>query len=74
VKQVYLAQDPIEANVLVDLLKDEYERARTLALEFDRQQRTGDDEEPLEPWICPSCGETIEGQFDQCWHCGEERP
>jgi hypothetical protein len=106
VKQVYLAQDPIEANMLVDLLEaegieavvqgeylyairglvpatyptvwvvneDEYDQARALALEFDRQQREGGDEEPWEPWVCPACGETIEGQFDQCWHCGADRP
>jgi len=21
-------------------------------------------------WICPQCGESIEGQFSQCWQCG----
>ncbi len=21
-------------------------------------------------WICPDCGETIEGQFSSCWKCG----
>jgi hypothetical protein len=105
-KQVYLAQDPVEANLLVDLLKAEgidavvqgehlyairglvpatyptvwvvddeaYEPARELALEFDRRQREGGDQEPLAPWVCPDCGETIEGQFDQCWHCGADRP
>ena len=105
-KQVYLAQDPVQANVLVDLLRDEgieaviqgehlyavrglvpvtyptvwvvdesqYERARALALEFDHRELEGGGEEPLEPWVCPSCGERIEGQFEQCWHCGAERP
>jgi hypothetical protein len=104
-KQVYLAQDPIEANLLVGLLKaegieavvqgeylyairglvpatyptvwvvdeNEYDQARALALEFDRQQREGGGPEPLESWVCPVCGETIEGQFDQCWHCGADR-
>jgi hypothetical protein len=27
---------------------------------------------PLKPsadWTCPACGETIEGQFSDCWHC-----
>jgi hypothetical protein len=24
-------------------------------------------------WKCSGCGETIEGQFDQCWHCGRPR-
>ena len=22
-----------------------------------------------EPWVCPHCGEHIEPQFAQCWHC-----
>jgi hypothetical protein len=33
---------------------------------------------PLEsvkkPWRCVGCGETIEGQFTECWNCGRERP
>lgn len=24
-------------------------------------------------WRC-KCGEELEGQFDICWHCGEQRP
>ncbi|MBN1489051.1 MAG: DUF2007 domain-containing protein [Phycisphaerae bacterium] len=23
----------------------------------------------LEPWVCPQCGETIDGQFTECWKC-----
>lgn len=22
-----------------------------------------------EPWTCATCGEKIEGQFSECWHC-----
>ncbi len=25
-------------------------------------------------WRCPHCGENIEGQFTDCWKCGETRP
>jgi hypothetical protein len=25
--------------------------------------------EAAEPWLCPGCGERIEAQFSQCWHC-----
>ena len=25
-------------------------------------------------WVCPACGEPIEGQFTACWHCGAGRP
>ncbi|MGD8430515.1 MAG: DUF2007 domain-containing protein [Ectothiorhodospiraceae bacterium] len=26
--------------------------------------------EPGPPWRCPRCGESIEGQFAECWNCG----
>jgi hypothetical protein len=25
------------------------------------------------PWVCGGCGETIEGQFVECWNCGRDR-
>ena len=25
----------------------------------------------LPNWLCPACGEEIEGQFGACWHCGQ---
>jgi hypothetical protein len=25
-------------------------------------------------WKCPQCGEQIEGQFTECWNCGESKP
>jgi len=25
-------------------------------------------------WICPQCGEHIEGQFTACWQCAAQRP
>ncbi len=28
----------------------------------------------LPSWTCSSCGEEIEGQFDECWNCGTGRP
>jgi hypothetical protein len=24
------------------------------------------------PWHCDGCGETIEGQFSECWNCGRD--
>ena len=26
-----------------------------------------------EAWKCESCGETLEGQFTECWNCGDSR-
>jgi hypothetical protein len=32
---------------------------------------------PLKPvkrsWRCDGCGEEVEGQFSECWNCGESR-
>ena len=25
------------------------------------------------PWVCPSCGEKLEGQFGSCWKCERTR-
>ncbi len=30
-------------------------------------------EEETASWICPSCEETLEGQFGACWKCGKKR-
>ncbi|MEX0790464.1 MAG: DUF2007 domain-containing protein [Actinomycetota bacterium] len=27
----------------------------------------------FEDWPCPECGETVEGQFTECWQCGSAR-
>lgn len=43
------------------------ERARALLAEL-RTPST------LPAWHCPACGETIEGQFFQCWSCEAQRP
>jgi hypothetical protein len=24
-------------------------------------------------WACAGCGESIEGQFSECWNCGRDR-
>jgi hypothetical protein len=26
------------------------------------------------PWVCPACGESLEGQFAECWNCMTPRP
>ena len=28
---------------------------------------------PQRRWLC-ACGETVEGGFEQCWHCGAAMP
>lgn len=51
-------------------LLDERDRERALRIvgDFGRGAAAGP------AWKCPSCGETLEGQFSECWHCGAQRP
>jgi hypothetical protein len=30
-------------------------------------------EKTMSAWKCSSCGEELEGQFTECWKCGESR-
>ena len=30
-------------------------------------------DDDLGEWVCPSCGEQLEGQFGACWKCGHQR-
>ena len=25
-------------------------------------------------WLCPGCGEQVDGPFEQCWNCGTAMP
>jgi len=29
------------------------------------------DDAPGEPWVCPACGETVDGHFATCWRCAQ---
>ena len=74
IKNIYLASavgeiPPIECWPELWVLDDSrYEEALTV---LKRNQS------PLdlikESWKCGSCGEDIEGQFSECWNCGESR-
>ena len=49
---------------------DRRPRAEALVAEF---RRGADDSAGSASWRC-RCGETVEGQFTECWSCGRERP
>ena len=53
-----------EVYVLHD--KDE-SRARTIIEQFESGVIRN--VLPNESWMCPRCGEAIEGQFTECWRC-----
>ena len=48
----------------------DFDRARALV---DAIVATAHASEPEPPWRCASCGERMEGQFTDCWHCGAAR-
>jgi len=63
----------LPADICAVWLEDDaaYERADQLVREFLRGTaalRAG------APWACTHCGETLEGQFTECWNCGAGRP
>lgn len=46
-----------------------FPRARLLLEKWLEEAAESDPE-----WSCAGCGEGVEGQFQSCWKCGEERP
>lgn len=40
----------------------------------DQAAAAADGAAPAAAWICPSCGESMEQQFSDCWSCGNPRP
>lgn len=47
--------------------QDDRDRARELI------EKALKEETVLEDWTCAECGETVEGQFTECWQCGSAR-
>jgi hypothetical protein len=45
-----------------------YPRARMLVENLLQEQSP-----PGKNWICPTCGEPAEAQFNACWACGYQR-
>lgn len=60
-------------------------RARPIIEEYNRREQAeaqlpaGDDDQddpfpPRPTWTCAHCGEKVEEQFTQCWHCFHPKP
>ena len=60
-----------EAMPSVWVLEEDAPRAREILEDYHADDVSSS---PWEMWSCPKCGETLEGQFTQCWACGSERP
>lgn len=60
---------PVECLVELWVLDDaEAARAESILREGRLPQSPGGT-----GWRCAACGETLEAQFTQCWHCGAMR-
>ncbi len=57
-------------SVWVD--EPDVDRARVIVDRFKSGELTSD--VAASNWVCPRCGEALEGQFSKCWHCGTQRP
>ena len=56
----------LQAGVRLLVADEDLEKSREILAEAD--DTTG-----LVAWICPACGEDVEGNFDTCWNCGRAR-
>jgi hypothetical protein len=61
----------LPADVLSVWVTDDaqIERAQQLLRDLFRNRMAAD----RSPWVCPDCGEGLEGQFTDCWKCGAQR-
>lgn len=57
---------PTEVPELWVVRDEDEDRARQLIEAF---QGGAQQPPPGQSWICPTCGEQIEGQFTECWNC-----
>jgi hypothetical protein len=50
-------------------------KAREMLADYERVHRRPhpDDDPPAESWQCPTCGETVETDFELCWNCQTPR-
>ncbi|MFH2053762.1 MAG: DUF2007 domain-containing protein [bacterium] len=59
----------LDLTLGVKLLVDAADREKALEILADLET-----DDPSPPWLCPACGEEVEGNFSACWNCGQERP
>jgi hypothetical protein len=60
---------PLEVWPEIWVDRDDADIAKTIIYEVIEPEGP-----PPPSWQCPDCGEQIEGQFAECWHCGASAP
>jgi len=48
------------------------DRAKAIIKAYQDEQHSS--ASTLKDWVCPSCGETVDGGFAECWNCGAALP
>lgn len=56
---------PIESWPQLWVAEESFELAKNIIAEAEKEPPESD-----KIWICPKCGEEVEGQFFECWNCG----
>lgn len=46
-------------------------RAKAIIRDYFEQERR---EPAAADWVCPRCGETVDGVYAECWNCGAPAP
>jgi len=66
----YMASPGGAGAVKIAVAESDVGRAKTIVKEMSsRESETQQRQSQEDSWICPSCGEVVEGQFAQCWNC-----
>jgi hypothetical protein len=52
--------------------ESESTRALNVLAEYERRESPATRQDAA--WMCHACGEQVESQFTECWHCGAARP
>ena len=60
--------------VKIAVAESDVSRAKAIVMEMSSKDSDAQQEKSQDDlWTCSSCGEKIEGQFSECWRCGDSR-
>ena len=65
---------PVTPDTLPSVWVNESDTSGALQVLADYGRRATPAAAAANTWRCPSCGESVEPQFTECWRCGASRP
>ena len=64
----------VEAAPSVLVNRNDEAKAREILAEWEKvHRRPHPEEEPRAVWQCPTCGETVDDEYELCWSCQTPR-